>query len=259
MRFLWTNKGHALITYIRKTHRATIFMVSSFVIVALAIGLAPVILALTNSKYLEKQHTGVYAEDVYMPKYVHDSQLLTLDYTLEESQAEEKRAKTQTIQAQVEKNVKKQTSEQKIKAEKNAHLKKFSPKQREYLLRVRPKKIQALKRFFAAYRSPLINYVEDFVYASEYYQIDYRLLPAISIVESSGGKRLFKPYNPFGWGKWGYKSFKHAIWDVSRGMSVYYYRLNLRTPEAIGRKYNPVTPKEWASKVRWLMNKMPKY
>jgi hypothetical protein len=39
---------------------------------------------------------------------------------------------------------------------------------------------------------------------SEHFGIDYRLIPAISIVESSGGKYCFKSYNPFGWGKSGF-------------------------------------------------------
>lgn len=131
--------------------------------------------------------------------------------------------------------------------------------QRQYLLKVRSKKVAWLKAFFARYNSPLKANVYDFVYASEYYGIDYRLLPAISIVESSGGKHLFKPYNPFGWGRHGYKSFHDAIWDVARGLSVYHYRLNRTTPESIGRLYNPVTPTHWARKVRYLMGLMPKY
>ncbi len=130
---------------------------------------------------------------------------------------------------------------------------------REKVLKTRAKKISWVRAFFRAHNAPLEKYADEFVYASEYYNIDYRLLPAISIVESSGGKKLFRPYNPFGWGKKSYPSFKHAIWDVSRGMSVYYYKLGRKTPELIGEIYNPVTPTEWARKVRYLMNKMPKY
>ncbi len=139
------------------------------------------------------------------------------------------------------------------------YINKLPKARREYLLKVRPKKVAWLKAFFARYNSPLKANVYDFVYASEYYGIDYRLLPAISIVESSGGKYLFRPYNPFGWGRHGYKSFHDAIWDVARGLSVYHYRLKRTTPESIGRLYNPVTPTHWARKVRYLMSLMPKY
>ena len=139
------------------------------------------------------------------------------------------------------------------------YINKLPKARREYLLKVRSKKIAWLKAFFSRYNSPLKANVYDFVYASEYYGIDYRLLPAISIVESSGGKYLFRPYNPFGWGKRSYRSFKEAIWDVARGLSVYHYRLKRTTPEAIGQLYNPVTPDHWSRKVRYLMSLMPKY
>jgi len=116
-------------------------------------------------------------------------------------------------------------------------------------------KVNAVKSFYQKYNAPLEANAEDFVRAAELYKIDYRLLPSISIVESSGGKHLFKAYNPFGWGKWGYPSFQVAIYDVARGMSNYYAR-GADTPREIAPKYNPVTPNEWGSKVEKLMAKM---
>ncbi len=145
------------------------------------------------------------------------------------------------------------------KVSKDWYISKYSSSKQKYLLKVRNKKIRWVRSFFHWYKSPLEKYAVEFVHASEYYNIDYRLLPAISIVESSGGKYLFRPNNPFGWGNNGYKSFKDAIWDVARGLSIYYYRFNRRTPELIGEIYNPVTPKQWAGKVRYLMNQMPRY
>ena len=121
------------------------------------------------------------------------------------------------------------------------------------------RKVRAVESFLRSYNAPLAKNAKDFVDAAEKYGIDYRLLPAISIVESSGGKHLFKPYNPFGWGKHGYPSFKVAIYDVARGMSVYYYKYGLKDPRAIAYKYNPVTPEAWGNKVYRLMNKMPAY
>jgi len=120
------------------------------------------------------------------------------------------------------------------------------------------KKVAAVKKFFNSYNAPLAANAEDFVRAAELYGIDYRLLPAISMVESTGGKKLFRPYNPFGWGRSGYASFKEAIYDVARGMARY-YKSGLKRPEAIAYRYNPVTPESWGRKVRSLMNKMPAY
>lgn len=118
------------------------------------------------------------------------------------------------------------------------------------------KKVAAVKGFFNKYNAPLAANAEDFVRAADLYGIDYRLLPAISMVESTGGKKLFRAYNPFGWGRSGYSSFKAAIYDVARGMARY-YKLGLTRPETIAYKYNPVTPEAWGRKVRSLMNKMP--
>jgi hypothetical protein len=118
------------------------------------------------------------------------------------------------------------------------------------------RKVNEVRGFLEKYKAPLAANAEDFVRAADIYKIDYRLLPSISIVESSGGKHLFKPYNPFGWGKWGYPNFTAAIYDVSRGMSRYYAR-GADTPEEIARTYNPVTPKEWSGKVRKLTGQMP--
>ena len=117
------------------------------------------------------------------------------------------------------------------------------------------RKVSEVRRLLKSYNAPLAANAEDFVRAAEIYKIDYRLMPSISIVESSGGKHLFRRYNPFGWGSKNYPSFKVAIYDVARGLGNY-YKAGRDTPEEIGRRYNPVTPTQWAGKVRKLMGKM---
>lgn len=118
------------------------------------------------------------------------------------------------------------------------------------------KKVAAVQNFLQQYNAPLAANAEDFVRAADMYGIDYRLLPSISMIESTGGKFLFKPYNPFGWGNWGYPSFTAAIYDVARGMS-FYYASGLREPERIAYRYNPVTPESWGRKARMFMSQMP--
>lgn len=118
------------------------------------------------------------------------------------------------------------------------------------------KKVAAVKAFFKKYNAPLQKHSEDFVRAADMYHIDYRLVASISMIESSGGKVLFRPYNPFGWGTSGYPSFTAAIYDVSRGMSRYYAG-GLRKCEAIAYRYNPVTPESWGRKCRSFTNQMP--
>ncbi|MCC7304054.1 glucosaminidase domain-containing protein [bacterium] len=119
------------------------------------------------------------------------------------------------------------------------------------------KKVAAVERFLKKYNAPLAANAEDFVRAADIYDIDYRLLPSIAMIESSGGKFLFRQYNPFGWGRSGYPSFTAAIYDVSRGMSRYYAG-GLREPEKIAYRYNPVTPESWGRKARTFMNQMPR-
>lgn len=119
-------------------------------------------------------------------------------------------------------------------------------------------KASKIEKFYYTYyyNPPLAPYALDFVKAAEYYGLDYRLLPAISMVESTGGRFLFRKNNPFGWGKWGYDTFTDAIYDVSRGMRVGYYNSGLTDPLRIAFKYNPDTPKQWGPKVKRFMSQI---
>jgi hypothetical protein len=55
-----------------------------------------------------------------------------------------------------------------------------------------------LKKFFESYDCPLSQFAADFLMAADENQLDWRLLPGISMQESSGGKR-YKNQNVFGW------------------------------------------------------------
>ena len=70
--------------------------------------------------------------------------------------------------------------------------------------------------YFTKRNMPLAGYGAKFVEVSEKCNIDYRLLPAISVRESSGGKFQFNN-NPFGWAsaKVKFKDFSDAIDQVS--------------------------------------------
>ena len=56
----------------------------------------------------------------------------------------------------------------------------------------------ALRNFFLRYESPLHNLAHVFLRAADAHKIDWRLLPALSIVETGGGKSG-TPSNVFGW------------------------------------------------------------
>lgn len=83
----------------------------------------------------------------------------------------------------------------------------------ESILEERAKRIDA---YFAKRKMPLSGYGAQFVEVSSKCEIDWRLLPAIGVRESSGGKFQFNN-NPFGWGsaKIKFKDFEEAIEKVS--------------------------------------------
>ncbi len=59
-------------------------------------------------------------------------------------------------------------------------------------------RVTRLKAFFQRLHCPVAGLSEDFVTAADDNQIDWRLLPSISVMESGGGK-AFRNNNIFGW------------------------------------------------------------
>lgn len=74
--------------------------------------------------------------------------------------------------------------------------------------------------YFAKREMPLTGFGETFVEVADAYDIDWRLLPAIAVRESSGGKHLLNK-NPFGWGscKIKFSNFDEAIEEVGKNLS----------------------------------------
>ncbi|MEK7588274.1 MAG: hypothetical protein AAB438_00465 [Patescibacteria group bacterium] len=114
---------------------------------------------------------------------------------------------------------------------------------------IRTAKAEAIDAYFKSKNMPLAGYGEKMVEEAEKNDLDWRLLPAISVVETTGGRHICKnpkaPFNPFGWGscKFGFKSFDHAIEIVAKNLggnnpkTAHYY--DGKTTEEILRKYNP--------------------
>ncbi len=79
-------------------------------------------------------------------------------------------------------------------------------------IRVQDTRAARIDAYFARFDLPLTGYGELFVATAEKYDLDWRLLPAIAMRETTGGK--FACYNnPFGWGscKIRFESFTEAI------------------------------------------------
>lgn len=83
----------------------------------------------------------------------------------------------------------------------------------------RKAKAEKINTYFKERSMPLEGYGMQFVLVAEKYGLPYNLLPAISIRESSGGKRLMNN-NPFGWGgaKIKFSDFNEAIEVVGRNL-----------------------------------------
>ena len=116
-------------------------------------------------------------------------------------------------------------------------------------------KAQKIELFFRVNRgnAPLVDYAEKFVEVANKYGLDYRLLPAIATVESSGGKNNFRKYNAWGWGNKSFSSFEEGIEVVGRGLKTGYIDKGRDTVEEIAPVYCPPNYKNWARSVNQFM------
>lgn len=102
-----------------------------------------------------------------------------------------------------------------------------------------------IKGFFEQYKAILANHSQTFVEVADKYNLDYRLLPAIAMQESNGGKKVIKnSYNPFGYGIYGdlvvrFQSWEEAIERVGKALKEDYIGQGLTTPVKIMAKYTP--------------------
>lgn len=120
-------------------------------------------------------------------------------------------------------------------------------------------KVKNIETYMNARNAPLGKKAKYMVIMANKFSIDYRLVPAISIIESSGGAKLYRPYNAWGWGGaegFTFEDWYDSIYTVSRGIARGYYARGATTPEAMAPTYNPHTPDEWGSKVSFTMNQI---
>lgn len=119
--------------------------------------------------------------------------------------------------------------------------------------------------FFKGYNSPLVNQARKFIEVADKYVLDFRLLPAISMQESNGAKRMIKnSYNPFGFGIYGsravrFESFEDGIEVVGKSIREDYLNIGLKTPFEIMTKYTPPSLSKggaWAKGVTHFMEEL---
>jgi hypothetical protein len=116
----------------------------------------------------------------------------------------------------------------------------------------------ALSLFFQHHNCPPINYqlISDYLESADAYGTDYRLLPAISVQESSCLKHyLVASFNGWGWNsaRTGFASLQSGIDFISRQLADGHYYAH-KSIEAKLRAYNP-NP-EYGPKIMGLMKEI---
>lgn len=123
-------------------------------------------------------------------------------------------------------------------------------------------RIEVLKEFFARYKSPLLDYAKHIVDTADKYGIDYRLLPAIAMQESTLCKKIPQDsYNCWGFGIYGKKvtrfsGYEDAIDKVSKTLARDYHAQGLKDPIEIMSKYTPSNSGAWAENVSYIMDRL---
>jgi hypothetical protein len=115
-------------------------------------------------------------------------------------------------------------------------------------------RLESLQRFFQKTECPVLDYSREFLEAADRYHLDWRLLPSISYVESTGGKAALHN-NLFGWdsGRAEFSSFKASIFEVGYQLAnSWLYRH--KTTDAILATYNPNA--DYGQKVTWVMRQI---
>lgn len=122
-------------------------------------------------------------------------------------------------------------------------------------------RLERLKRFLTSYNSPLTKYSQDFVQIADKYNLDWKLIPAITGVESTFGKFIpYNSYNAYGWlnGAYYFSSWEESIQIVGKSLRENYLNRGADTVEKIASIYAPPS-KTWAWKVRYFMEKLENF
>ncbi|MBI2065979.1 glucosaminidase domain-containing protein [Candidatus Woesebacteria bacterium] len=119
-------------------------------------------------------------------------------------------------------------------------------------------RIEILRAYLTKHNSPLAEYADEFVLTADKYNIDWRLVPAISGVESTFGKRIpANSYNAYGWanGEYRFKSWEDSIEIVTKTLREKYIDRGAPSIAKIARRYAPPSS-TWAGKVKFFMRKI---
>lgn len=118
-------------------------------------------------------------------------------------------------------------------------------------------RVNVLTKYLSGHNSPLADYAGLFIYKADENGIDWRLIPAITGVESTFGKNIpINSYNAYGWanGRYRFESWEDSIEVVSKALREKYIDRGANTLPKIARRYAVSLSWEW--KVRYFMNEI---
>lgn len=125
-------------------------------------------------------------------------------------------------------------------------------------------RVKVLRDYLKTYNSPLAQNAQDFVRFADENSLDWRLVAAISGVESTFGKQIpYNSYNAWGWGiygsnTFGFKSWEDGISTISKGLRQNYLnKWGAKDIYQVGKIY--AASPTWAQRVVFFMTKMGDY
>lgn len=119
-------------------------------------------------------------------------------------------------------------------------------------------RVEKLTQFLNSYNSPLVKNAADFIKYADKYGVDWKLVPAITGVESTFGKAIpFNSYNAYDWanGQALFSSWEESIDIVTRSLRQNYINRGLTNPDLIGPVYCPPN-RSWEVNVKYFMQKL---
>ncbi len=129
--------------------------------------------------------------------------------------------------------------------------------------------IEVLKAYLASQNSPMTENAADFIESAKKYNLDWKLVAAISGLESGFGRHTpghedynTETYNAWGWGVYGdqalgFGSWKNGIYTVSRGLRENYINRGLTEPLSMNRAY--ASSPTWGIRVNLIMQRIENF
>lgn len=123
-------------------------------------------------------------------------------------------------------------------------------------------RVDSVRNFLNKYHSELADYAEIIVNTADRYKVDYKLLPAIAMQESTGCKAIpYGSHNCWGFGIYGttvtkFDSYADAIETVTKAMGEHYVKKGLDTPNSIMPIYTPPSKGSWSRGVTFFTSQM---